>query len=213
MSLLAQQVQGMRFGFIMHNFNIEPEHYLYLKNQCGDINHIEPFDKWKLAYDNKVNFLHWQMKKYLPENYKTVLDIGSGLGGIDILLAKGRPDVHLELVDGDTSHEVISGNIPHSNHAVMVDYLEKNGCDNFTITSPEEFKPSKKDIIISYSAWCFHIAPEVYMNSVLECCHKDTVLFLKVRRGAGYMDILQYHFDIEIIERKKKADLIWMKTL
>jgi hypothetical protein len=50
-----------------------------------------------------------QITPYLPEKVNSILDIGCGLGGIDILLKQRFPEAHLSLLDSDGSPENFRG--------------------------------------------------------------------------------------------------------
>jgi hypothetical protein len=61
--------------------------YEYLAVQVGalsDLRHIRP--TWELEYHRILRTRLGEILPHLPKSPKTIMDIGSGLGGIDVLL-------------------------------------------------------------------------------------------------------------------------------
>lgn len=128
-----------------------------------------------------------EMQPVLPKSCGALLDIGSGLGGIDILLNDWYGHIpNIMLIDGaDDAPVVKTHNQTFNSHAVSESFLTLNRVpwESLLFCAPESRWPSRPyDLIISLNSWCFHYAPEVYLDRVLERCHPATRIIVDVRR-------------------------------
>jgi 16S rRNA (guanine527-N7)-methyltransferase len=77
------------------------EHYLDLLLQWQKtINLVSPStlaDAWDRHFEDSL-----QLLKYIPNNVKTICDIGSGAGFPGLVLAIERPDIAFHIVESDT---------------------------------------------------------------------------------------------------------------
>lgn len=168
---------------------IEPKHFDYLVVQHGSVsNERHNFDRWKAAYEASLQTIFSQVRDALPATCDRILDIGSGLGGIDVLLAAHYdvcPAVHL--VDGESDPPVVKQSFESFNDMkVAADFLWKNGIKEFGYCTPGNLKLNpgepKFDLVVSFFAYGFHIHPGNYLEDLLKVIHKDTVLIFDVRR-------------------------------
>jgi len=68
---------------------IDKKHFAYLVNQHGRVAHERnDFARWKQAYESSLLAQYLSVQSFLPSQCGSVLDIGSGLGGIDIHLSR-----------------------------------------------------------------------------------------------------------------------------
>lgn len=182
----------------MKSLDITDKDFEYLYIQQGSISHIKERKLWEKEYNEKLYYIYDQIKEMLPDKCDNILDIGGGLGGIDIVLNDHYKGCHIEIIDGKNDKPiVIEHDKTFSNHEVTKSFLKRNGVEKYKLSAPGEYKPNKKDLIISYSAYCFHIEPNIYLNDVLNSCHKETVLILTIRKNSGYEDILSKYFYID----------------
>lgn len=200
----------------MYRYNIEPKHYEYLYIQRGSIASIKNYDKWKVAFDTYHDDLYELIRPFLPDLHKppSILEIGSGLGAVSIMLNnhyKGK--CHLELIDGKNDDPVVVyHNETFNNHTVSEDFLNKNGVNNFTLSTPNFQTETKKDLIVSFSAYCFHIEPKVYLKLLEKSFKPNTVCIFNVRRSSDYLEQIRPLFKrIQIIDRWKKGDIICLE--
>ncbi len=169
---------------------IDPEHFEYLVIQRGEVSDARhDFKIWKKAYEASLSRILESIRPALPDTCARVIDIGSGLGGIDILLAthygsKGQQPV-VCLVDGIDDPPVVEWHHKtFSNMARALDFQKQNGVKYASYFSPRNWPMgSKADLIVSFAAYCFHIPVEDYIKD-LQCSTKSgTVLIFDVRKA------------------------------
>lgn len=169
-------------------------HFQYLKLQKG---RLEPLandrERWHEAYERDLWATYQEMRPHLPANCSRILDVGSGLGGIDVLLYRHYEGMTgITLLDGLRDPPVMRKHAEtFSNAEVARDFLRMNDIsghqvwtadpagDNFLVGGP------LYDLVVSFGSWCFHYAPNVYIERVLEASHPGTVFILDVRRDKG----------------------------
>ena len=164
---------------------IDDAHFAYLAVQRGKESDLRG-DRaaWQEAFETSLYHTIGTMYAHLPERCATVLDVGSGLGGINILLARLYPDLAVTLLDGESDPPVVELHRKTFNDMhVAKDFLARNGVSRFNYFTPALGEPRAFDLIISCGSWCFHYEPAVYLDFVKACCRPGTVLILDVRRG------------------------------
>lgn len=172
----------------MINFKIEPFHKEYLAVQRGDIAHLlGDSATWRAAYDQAIEDTYQSLVPFLPKRCDRFLDIGSGLGGIDVAVAKhyGFERVTIHQLDGiEEPSVVVRQDQPFNNFAVAADFLVTNGVRAHAHWGPEArptYQAGRYDLIMSFASWCFHYPPSEYLDMVRECSRRGTVLIIDVR--------------------------------
>lgn len=163
---------------------IEPSHFEYLVIQHGKVSdHRHDSAKWQAAYEASLADIFASIAPVLPRECSAVLDIGSGLGGIDVLVAKHySPQPSVYLLDGLDDEPVVKNSFTtFSNSSVAVDFQQKNGVK--TIAYTDSVPAVKFDLIHSYFSYGFHVHPGNYLDDIKKACHKNTVLIFDVRRS------------------------------
>lgn len=167
---------------------VGPEHYKYLSIQHGSIaseENLADFNKWHVAYCTSIAGIYKSILPAIPlDGVESILDIGSGLGGIDIMLARHYNCVpEVCLLDGpNCPPHVFSHSLPFSDATVAKDFHEKNGNRKVCFYWPQPPVDKKFDLIVSFAAYCFHIAPFEYIGPLQHACHEKTTLIFDVRR-------------------------------
>ena len=94
-----------------------------------------------------------------------ILDIGSGVAVVDLLLASYLPKSKFYLLDP------------------VVDAISTSGLDQnrFVFLSPENAWPAQIDVITSYFSYCFHYPKEKYWTNILSSLKIGGKLILDVR--------------------------------
>lgn len=151
----------------MH-FIIDSETRPYLEVQCGDIANYLGTVMWKEAYDDRIERVYRSMLSALPKKCESILDIGGGMSGIGARLCEhygGEPLI--AVLDGKNSLAVVDKHRePFNNATQTFRFLKANGVKKQTFYAPDEEIDQTFDLVISTQAWCFHIAPEVYLDKV-----------------------------------------------
>lgn len=199
---------------------ISPEAFQYLYIQRGEVSDaylMGGFNAWKEAYEYSLKSIMRNIEPVLPgiENVR-ILDIGGGLGGIGVLLTQRLKNSCYAIIDGMMDDpEVIRHDQTFSNHVVARKFLHDNGVDCFafysTASSSQDLR--KFDLITSFAAWGFHIAPSVYLPRVLNSLADNAVLVLDVRKDKrDWMAELVYALgepQHTLEEGKKHVRLAW----
>lgn len=192
---------------------VEPRHREYLVLQRGDIEHLSSDDeRWHCAYNRRLDETFRSIRPFLPPDCRSVLDIGSGLGGINVLInAYYEGNLHVCLLDGEKDPPVMRAHRrTFNNMEVARDFLWKNGVASFSYYTPALGEPRPFDLITSYRSWCFHYPPSVYLDFVVSCCHRDTMLIIDLRRGMPewYDDLLKPFRVVGAVHASEKCDRI-----
>src|SRR5690606_17055673 len=148
------------------------EHFEYLRIQKGNLDLLgRDFPRWLDAYNLDIRSTFEDVLPWLPATCGEILDVGSGLGGIDVLLsrhyrARGEPP-GVTLLDGLDDPPVVQlHRKTFSNARIARNFHWKNGTSllKFSCVAPwvERFE-HPFDLVVSFGAWCFHVAPEVYL--------------------------------------------------
>lgn len=165
----------------------------YLRLQKGSLFDLSSDrERWRAAYEQELLQTYTGMQKHLPDPCWGVLDIGSGLGGIDVLLtrhygADGPPYIHL--LDGESDAPRMRRHRETFNSMrVAREFLAANGVRPDRIsyfTTATELLPRPYDLVLSLGAWCFHLPPDTYLPLLLRGggLHMDSVLIMDVRTG------------------------------
>lgn len=176
------------------DIEVDGEAFNFLRLQKGKLDPlVTDWPKWLAAYRAGLQNDYQGMKPFLPilpqtELGLTLVDIGSGLGGIDILLQRhyeGR--INPVLVDGAKDKPVMKFHRNTFNSMQVASrFHERNGnpvvqgIDANMRELPALSTPAF--LVISLGAWCFHLPPDLYLDWVLRAVRKGSVLILDVRK-------------------------------
>lgn len=166
---------------------VEDRHFNYLKLQKGSLNDLKDNRAlWHAAYEKSLARDFETLRPWLPEACGAVLDIGSGLGGIDVLLYRHYDWLEICLLDGECDPPVMNLHRETFNDMlVAADFLAKNGVDPDSALSclrPGATRAGNRfDLVISLGSWCFHYPPATYLELVRECLKPGGVLIVDVR--------------------------------
>lgn len=169
----------------LSHLHIRDEAFQYLAIQRGKIaEHASDRVRWTQAYIDSLMADFTGMLPHLPKAADRILDVGSGMGGIDILLAKHFHQPEVWLLDGDDDSPVMVKHAQTFNCMQTARrFLTMNGVLNIVCSSPGmEVQPAPCNLVVSLQSWCFHYNPEVYLPFVLACCVPGTILILDVRK-------------------------------
>lgn len=181
-----------KYGYLA----VTDEAFKYLALQRGSLDKFKGNRRmWEAEYYKGLSKSYEGMRQHLPKTAERILDVGSGLGGIDIFLSRHYGGMvggsvkemgpQLYLLDGANdpakmhlhaktfSNESAAKRFHADNGSHHVEYLGVGDQRNWPIVP--------YDLIISTGAWCFHFEPKMYLEYVLKCMHGGTVLITDVR--------------------------------
>lgn len=179
------------------HLSVEDEHFEYLRLQKGSIEEFsDDRTMWQDMYEIALAEQFDNIKPFLPAKCWGLLDIGSGLGGIDVLIGRhyaaqhrgpksGWPFVHL--LDGiDDKPEMRLHRHTFNDMRVAKDFQVKNGMpsERFAYFGPaEQHYMRPYDLVVSFGSWCFHYEPATYLPKLLTGggLHQDSVVIVDVR--------------------------------
>jgi SAM-dependent methyltransferase len=170
---------------------------------------------WKKAYEDSITQVYVSVVDSLPAKVGVVLDVGSGLGGINIPLCADHPGLLVCTLDGlDNPPEVASHHQPFNNAALTQDFLRSNGVKNHKHYPAGAQKFDEKfDLVWSFAAWGFHIYPGDYLDQVKEALAPKAVVVLDVRKTKDHwlaMFIHAFGKNLQVLERgKKHVRVVW----
>jgi SAM-dependent methyltransferase len=197
----------------MSSFKISEQSFEYLVAQVGELDGLKSVPAvWERAYERNTMDRINNILPHIPEKVGSILDIGSGLGGIDILLYRWfdqKPTI--TLLDGSSYSAMVNKHAePFNSARVALDFQRENGVKSEHIRFMEHdmLRPGKYDLILSFRAWCFHIAPAAYLRYVEESVHPGSVIIVDVRKDAEaqyWREQLQNAFHLtDVIEEGRK---------
>ena len=146
--------------------------------------------------------------KYVPKNIKSIIDIGCGLGLVDLALYKRiKPSPDIYLLDKDNEHQSLKSvrggfhqrYIFTADLALTRDIFIQNGVKNDQIhfvdpsTSAIASLP-KIDLILSITSWGFHYPIETYWEGVQKIIHEKSLLFIDLRKSQNGFEFLKEKF-------------------
>ena len=160
---------------VSQKLSVLDSHFAYLRLQKGK---LEPFARqrlhWHQLYEEDLWRSYVEMRPHLPERCWALLDIGSGLGGIDVLLSRHYgTQPFLNLLDGiDDPPEMRVHRETFSSERVARDFMRVNGVRSDRViyygpnaTAGDLAKPY--DLVLSLGSWCFHYEPNEYLPRLL----------------------------------------------
>jgi len=163
----------------------------------------------------------------LPKKCSSILDIGCGVAGIDVLLFrhfKHDPSLMFHLLDKSAVDSRVfygfkqQGSIYNSlevarrllvANGIPVDRIHlQEATDNNTIEFGEQF-----DLVTSLISWGFHYPVPTYLDQVDQCMRPGAHLILDVRKGTDGQKLINDRFgDVKTIsESDSKLRLLVVK--
>lgn len=146
---------------------------------------------------------------YLPETVESVLDIGSGMAGIDVLLGRRYPGATLHLLDKQgVSSEINAGfnrraeDFAHYNDfSAALDLLASNEVENDIVCHDmhrHPFPSQEFDVVVSLLSWGFHYPISTYEPR----CRG--VMVVDVRKGTDGEEQLAKYGDLTVVHDAQK---------
>jgi len=146
------------------------------------------FEIFPKFYQSMWNITHRLGGFDLPDN-PTIIDIGSGVGIIDLLLAEYLPTAKIFLLDKEELNNqpgvyYTENYFYYNSWAPTLDCIARTPKLNnkINIISPEDQWPESVDCVTSYFSWCMHYPKETYWDKVVSVLKPGGKLILDVRK-------------------------------
>jgi len=169
-----------------HGFKISDEAFQYLAIQQGGINDLAGNrEEWARAYHAAIVATYQNIAPHLPRNVGRALDIGSGLGGIDVLISRHyRGKTEICPIDGVDDQPVVnSHSMTFNSERVTRDFLKANRVRQVSYYASNALPtPMPARLVVSFASWCFHYPPGTYLSFVKRCLVPGGTLIVDVRR-------------------------------
>lgn len=162
----------------------------------------------KRLFSEDMELEYESIKKTLPENPVSILDIGCGVAGIDAMLihhyAKEGKKVNFYLLDKTELNKKVFYGFKktaayYNSLDVARDFLIANGASNEDIHIQEVagnpiFPGKQFDLVISLISWGFHYPVETYLEEVYKLLKIGGKLIIDVRKGTEGEKLIEKKF-------------------
>jgi len=191
--------------------------FTYLKLQKGNLDHLSHDRRlWESAYRTGLLSTYVQIRPHLPPVAESVLDIGSGLGGIDILINRHYDGRCMPiLMDGVDDLPVVKlHRETFSNFRIAELFHADNGVGRVLSVDvscqPMVDLAVPVPLVISFGSWCFHYPPALYLDYVRRNIAGGGTLIVDVRKEKpAWRTELAEHFELSaVIHEAAKMDRI-----
>jgi len=186
---------------------------IYVPHRCLPLlreqrTHYKDKSVWQ-EYGREIEATFATFRGYLPETADNILDIGSGMAGIDVLLGKQYPEATLHLLDkSGVSPKINSGfnnraeDFSHYNDFdAAKDLLSANGVTNPVVCHDmhrDAFPVESFDVVVSLLSWGFHYPIATYAP---KCWG---VMVVDVRKGTDGEAKLGEIGDVKVVHEGQK---------
>lgn len=162
------------------------------------------------------------VRKYLPYDCDSILDIGCGVGGIDVCIYRHYEPKGIDLYMLDKTH--IERNVAYgfkqkasiyNSLLVAKELLTSNGVPERRInlieaTDSNDIAIDKQvDLVISLLSWGFHYPIGLYLDSVQGILRKNGKIIVDIRKNTGGMNLLEKAFgNTQVISESQKSSRV-----
>ena len=164
------------------------------------------------------------IRKHLPCDCDSLLDIGCGVGGIDVCTYRHYEPKSIDLYMLDKTH--IERNVfygfnekaaVYNSLLVAKELLISNGVPERRInlieaTDNNDIAIDKQvDLVISLLSWGFHYPIGLYLDSVQRILRKNGKLVVDIRKNTDGMDLLEKAFgNTQVISESQSQGKSWL---
>jgi hypothetical protein len=145
-----------------------------------------------------------------------LVDLGSGMGGIDFMIKRLHPNIHITLLDGEQveagEHYGYKEDLKfYSNNAVAKQFFDDNELAvDFYLAQDDLVLPC--DTLISLNSWGFHYPINRYINFVKN--NRPKIIILDIRSSRQNLNELQalgyvYHATLRTWGSKKSRTVLF----
>jgi SAM-dependent methyltransferase len=163
-------------------------------------------------------------ERYLPDTPPTVMDIGCGLGGIDVLISRHYGhEASFVLIDRDEF-------APHPYYGFRQigaaynsldetrSFLRSNGVVAESLTTVnvavEPFpQDARVDVVLSLLSWGYHYPIEAYLDDVCRVLCPGGMLIVDIRKGTDGVAVLSERFELETVAEDPKSQRVFGRIM
>jgi SAM-dependent methyltransferase len=172
------------------------------------------------AFNRDMAREYEEIRPHLPRRAVAILDIGCGVGGIDIFLHRHYGTPHLYLVDRtETARTVWYGfeekGAFYNSFEATRRLLVKNGVPESALRFREVGEdgqldvPEEVDLVVSLISWGFHYPVEAYADQVVALLRPGGRVILDVRKGTDGRAELEARFPrVSVISETRKKERV-----
>ena len=175
--------------FIFTNFLIHFFQNINIEKDCSEL------------FQNEIS----TFKNFLPNELDNIMDIGCGLGIINIFLNEkyhGSPDFFLldkNHIDSKIKYgfsvDYESYNDLNETRKILLDNgLENNRINTFNVED-DIYIEKKIDLVISLKSMGYHYPFEKYIFLFKNCCSKDTIFIFDIASNQYEVNFFKKYFD------------------
>lgn len=200
-------------------FNDPTFHWIRIyKDELSDIaEQIYSLKKYSLDFSKFLiifYFYFWilddlrMIANFINPSSKKLLNIGAGIGLLDVLLNKALKPKHHSLIEIKESAGQIDIDGTANNFREKIfpyDLLKQNLSDyqlrNIKINSPDNLYYGEKiDLVLSIRSWCFLYPVKTYIDYIQKIAKKDTFFIADIHKNE-YDDFCKYFLVKKIIHK------------
>ncbi len=216
--ILLQRMETQRFRELRYVLPYGRSLYNFVYNRF--LYRLEAYlreDQIKEQYLREIEKDYHEIKEHLPGTVTSILDIGCGVGGINLFLSSHyedkQPIFYLfdkTQVSDSVYYQFKDDSAFYNSLEVAAETLRNNNVDekNLHKLDAHEFNLSELDgvdLCISLISWGFHYPLDTYLDDVLDCLAENGSLLLDFRKGTGQFEKAIEHFeDHEVIVDAEK---------
>jgi len=166
----------------------------------------------------------YKLENYIDKNVKNWLDIGCGLGYINIPIFKKLKSGNMYLLDKSkieyNKRLIKFGNVKdfgfYNNLDYTKEFLMLNGIpnENINLITPEDINniDKKLDLVISLLSWGFHYPFDTYSDYVYNLLNDNGIIIIYCRTNHYQEIIKDKRFVWEIIDNKSNLLILGRKS-
>jgi SAM-dependent methyltransferase len=160
----------------------------------------------KTGYKDKMRSEYLSIRDSLPKKCSSILDIGCGVAGIDVLISKhykGKPTFYLldkTKIEKSVFYDFKPRGAFYNSLDIAKKMLIQNGISERCVHCIEATDSNqidthcKVDLVISLISWGFHYPIETYLDIVYDKLTEGGSLILDVRKGTNGIELLNNKF-------------------
>ena len=169
--------------------------------------------------ENTINLFKLEIetiKNFIPKSVNNIMDIGCGLGILDVLLNDfyiNKPSFYLldknrtdrKIKYGFSTNYESYNDLNETKQILLDNNIDKNQIFLFDVDK-EILIERKMDLVISLKSMGYHYPLEIYIDLLRKCCNQDTIFIFDL--SSGYYSeklLVKYFLSNEIIYQEESV--------